>query len=256
MRSARPSLDLVATLGLAVLALIVALVPVEGWLRVALLISLVFVLPGYAVVSALLPSGTIPATERAVYTLALSIVVLVLSGVIVQLVRGVDRATWVILLPLITVAATGVALRRRRALPWEPPRRVVPLIPPISALALVIAVALAGWAISIASTGARSDRVAARFTELWVLPAQVAPTGGKAVSVGVENHQGAPVSYRIRMTQRGIEIAGRDIRLRDGDRWRGQFPVRRISRAAPLLVTLLRRGAVYRRVYLTSGFRS
>lgn len=256
MGSARSPLDLVATLGLALLGLVVALFPVESWMRVTVLIPLIFALPGYAVVCALLPPGRIPAAERTVYAVALSVAISVLSGVIAQPVLRLDRASWAILLTVVTVTASVAALWRRRALPWRGrPRPATPMLGLSSVLAIVVAVGLAAWAISIASAGNRKVRVDSRFSELWVLPAKLAPPSGDAVSIGVENHQGVPVSYLIRITQHGIELADRPIRLRNGERWQTRLLVRGISSADPIQVTLLREGEVYRRAYLESGLR-
>jgi uncharacterized membrane protein len=256
MRPARSPLHLVATLGLALLGLAGALLPIESWVRFMMLVPLVFALPGYAVVCALLPSGMVPAAERAVYTVALSIAISVLSAVTVQLVLALDRTIWVLVLTLVTVTASVAALRRGRPWHWrQRPRPTMPMLSPASSLAIVVAVGLAAWAVSIASAGARRDRVESHFTELWLLPANVAPPGGDAVAIGVENHEGVPVSYLVRITQPGIQIADRTIRLRDGERWRTRLLVRGISSADPVEVTLVREGEVYRRAYLQSGLR-
>lgn len=98
MRPARSPLHLVVTLGLTLLGLAGVLLPIESWVRFIMLVPLVFALPGYAAVCALLPSETVPAAERAVYTAALSIAISVLSAVRVQLVLGLDRTIWVLML--------------------------------------------------------------------------------------------------------------------------------------------------------------
>jgi hypothetical protein len=255
VRPARSPLDLVATLGLALLGLVVALLPAASWVRVTVLIPLVFALPGYAVGCALLPSRTIPAAERGVYTVALSVAICALSGVLVQLVLSLGRASWAILLTLITVTASVTALRRRRPLAWRRrPRATIATPPPASILAIVVAVGIAAWAISVASAGARKDRVHARFSELWVVPAKAPQPGGDSVSIGVENHQGVPVSYVIQ-TQHGTLFTSQPVRLSAGGRWHTRLLPGAISSADPLRVTLLREGAVYRRAYLDSGLR-
>jgi uncharacterized membrane protein len=244
----------VATLALALLAVIAALVPLATWARVILLVPLVFALPGYAVLSALLPAWPIPAAERAVYAVALSIAVCVLAGVSTQLVLGLDRAMWAAVLTLVTVAASTVALQRQRPLAWRrPPLPAVTMPAPTTVLAFVVAAGLAAWAISLASASARESRADARFTEIWALPVKPPAPGGAAVSIGVANHEDSASSYVVDVTQKGAALLHEPIALRDGERWQVRLPVAAITGARPVEVTLQHEGHVYRRAYLNSG---
>jgi uncharacterized membrane protein len=257
MNRGRSSLDLVATASLALLGLLAALLEVEPAIRVVLALPMALLLPGYALAAVLLPRRSVPVAERAIYALALSIVVTVLSGVVVQLVLGLDRVVWAFVLAFVTVAICLRAERRRgggassgdRSLPSLPS-----LAPswPISLLAIVAAVGMAGWAISLASSGARNERDQYRFTELWVLPA-----GGSGaedtVSIGVASHRRIRSSYHVRVASAGAVLATRIVQLDPGERWHTVLRVPGIGKRNPLEVTLRRKGSVYRRVYLKSG---
>ncbi len=107
--------DLGAVVALALLAFVLALVPLTGPVRTAALLPLVLILPGYALVAALFMPGEISRELRVVLSVPFSVGVSVLGGVVVQLVIGLDRPVWAALLASATVVAAFVALRRRDA---------------------------------------------------------------------------------------------------------------------------------------------
>lgn len=253
--SAQSSSDLWATVALALFGLIAALAPVDTWVRVVALLPVVLVLPGYALAAALFPPDSLPAAERIVYVVALSISVAALGGVIVQLVLGLDRTTWAVLLFLVTLAASAAALVRRDPMLDEraQPRFVLPRANPLSAAAVLAAGAIAAGAIAIASEGARKERDDIRFTEVWVLPpAGVAAGEERTVSIGLSNQEGHRAAFQVRVTHGGALLAKWGVSIGDGRRWERTLPPATISPAEPLLVTVLKDGEAYRRVYLRS----
>jgi uncharacterized membrane protein len=261
MRTARSSLDLMAAIAIALAGLAAALVPLEPWLRAVLLAPLVLGVCGYAVLAALLPGERLPLGERVVYAVALSVAATTLAGVVVQLVLDLDRTAWAVVLATVTVAAALLALwRRGRRLTEElnagerkmaPVRLVLPGA--LSSLAVAAALALAVTAVAISSAGAQRERDGYSFTALWVRPAERAAGTGAAVTVGVDNHQGATARYRLVAEQGGEVLARRKLQLADGARWRLRLPVAPISRLDPVAVALHREGSIYRRVYLENG---
>jgi uncharacterized membrane protein len=255
MRSARSSLDLLAAIALALAGLAAALGPVDVWLRAVLWVPLVLGVPGYAILAALLPQRPFPLGESAVYAVALSVAATVLGGVVVQVFLDLDRTVWAVLLVAITVAAALVAIRRR-----EPPPaaaraaaetgRVRSRLPgPLAGLTLIAAVVAAAAAVVISSNGARRERDYYDFTALWVQPAQHSATGG-AVTVGIDNHQGATARYRLVVKQGSGILAQRRLQLADGGRWRLRLAVAPVGPADAVTATLRRNGAIYRHVYL------
>jgi uncharacterized membrane protein len=209
MRSARSSLDLLAAIALALAGLAAALIPLDVWLRSVLWAPLVLCVCGYAILAALFPERAPSLDERAVYAVTLSVAATALGGIVVQLVLGLDRAVWATLLVAITVAAALVAIWRRDRLPPadrtapEPPRALprLSLPGPLASLALIAAVLAAAAAVVISSNGARHERDSYRFTALWLQPTRHAATTGGAVTVGIENHQGAAARYRLVVKQ-------------------------------------------------------
>jgi uncharacterized membrane protein len=80
MHTVRSSLDLAATMALAVLGLFVALIPADVWLRVVVVAPMVLVLPGYAITAIFFFPQTLPTSERLVYTIALSLAITAAAG--------------------------------------------------------------------------------------------------------------------------------------------------------------------------------
>ena len=250
MRTARSSPDLVVTLLLAVLAAVAALSSVGTAIQVVLAVPLVFGLPGYALTAALLRPGTADPFERLAYSVALSLAATALTGLVAHLFAGLDRTVWATALALVTCSATLIAMRIRR-LDLETPAPVT--LPSISsALCIGAAVAVAAGAVAIASTGAENTRVESRFTELWVLPRGGTATslGVRAVSIGVQSHEGASSSFGLRVTQGSHQLLSRSISLRDGEKWTDSIELRRAD-AGRVSVTLVRDGEIYRRVHLS-----
>jgi uncharacterized membrane protein len=257
---ARPSRDLTAVAALALLGLALALLPGSGWVEGAVLVLLVLVLPGYALAAALFQPRSIPAAERTVYSIALGIAVVGLSALVVQVLFNLDRGLWVGLLLAATLVACWAAQRRRELLPFEsaPPRVEPPSVNPLAVVAMLLAVGIAVAAFSIAVHSTKDSRADAHFAELWVLPRTGADAGPveSAVSIGVGNHEGRRVSFRLRAT-RGKEVVARwTVRLARGERWQTSLRTPRPSATAPLRVTLLRDGRVYREAFLTGEAES
>lgn len=259
MRAARSSLDLLAAVALALAGLAAALIPLATGLRVALLLPLALAASGYAILAALFPGEKMPPAERTVYSVALSVTAAVLGGIVVQLVLGLDRTAWALLLAAITVAAAGMATWRRHdpdpALNAGEPRRWPrpSLSGVVSALAIAGAVAIAAVAISISSAGAKRERDGHHFTSLWALPVERLAGVGQAVAVGVDSHQGATARYRLVVAQRGGPTTRRLLQLPSGGRFRLRVPVAPIDATAPVTVTLRRNGGIYRQVRLKTG---
>jgi uncharacterized membrane protein len=255
MSAARWSRDLQATVVVALMGLILAFLGGDGWLKAVLLLPMVLVLPGYALTAAFFPPGSIPAAERAVYTVMLSIAVTGVGGMLVEVFVGLEPRSWAALLFLATLSASWLAQRRRRHGASEPASTQIEVgrLNPLSLLLLAAAVGLAAVSLSTAIGDAREGRDDAHFVGLWALPHKSPGTGGAgAVSIGVLNHEGRPVSFRLRVTREGNTLVNRPLRLGRGREWSMLLRVSPAPAPSPLLVTLLRGGAVYRQAFLRS----
>ncbi len=114
--------DLTAVVGLTLVAFVVALAPVPGPARTVALLPLLLVLPGYALTCAMFLPGEIGRDLRLVLSVAFSVGVAAVGGLVVQLVIRLDRPVWVTLLALVTVVAALAALRRRDGMPADTER--------------------------------------------------------------------------------------------------------------------------------------
>ena len=201
--------DLAAVVALALIALVVGLSPISGPVRTAALLPLVLILPGYALAAAFFLPGEISRELRGVLSVALSVGVSVLGGLIVQLVLALDRPVWATLLAIVTVLAIGVAFRRRDAMPADgaqPSLRGL-WVGVVSAVAVLAAIAIAGGAISIATEGVHRQLDQSRFSSLSLAPH--GPSGiASSVTVGVSNHEGRAVAYRVTV-KRGTQAIKR-----------------------------------------------
>lgn len=271
MRPARSSLDLVAAIALALAGCAAALIPLEAWIRVVLLVPLALGVCGYAILAALLPDAEVSPGERLVYALVASLVATTLGGIVVQLFLALDRTAWAILLAALTIAAAVLGLwRRGRRAPrgaqaaageGGPPderREAGPRLAlpgPLSVLMIAAAIAVAIGAVAISSAGAKRERDGHEFTALWAQPVPRAAGAGQAVAIGVDNHQGAAARYRLLVRQGAVTLAERKLVVPDGGRFRLRVGSGPISPSNPVGVDLYRGGAPFRHVYLENAAR-
>jgi uncharacterized membrane protein len=247
--------DLAVVIALALVAFLVALTPITGPVRTAALLPLVLILPGYALGAALFMPAEISRELRIVLSVPFSVAVSVLGGVMVQLVIGLDRPVWAGLLASATVLAAVVALRRRDGMPADGgssslrlPRLTVAWL-----LAMLGAIAVAGWAIAIATDGVHRQQDRARFSSLWLVPEDPSAPTGQPVRIGVSNQEGRAVAYRLTVRQGARTVAQWPLRLEPAEEWEATLPASTISGTGPLVGRLKRGGQPYRRVALQVG---
>jgi hypothetical protein len=243
--------DLAAVVALTLAGLFVALIPVPDSARAAALLPLVLFLPGYALTAALFLPGEISRELRLVLSGAFSLAVSALGGLAVQLVIGLDRPVWAALLASATGAFALVALRRRDALPAEQERRGVglPLRVALSLVPVLGAMAIAGWAIALATDGAHRQADRSRFSSLSLVGADPS-RAPSPVRIGVLNHEGEPVAYRL-VIRRGTRTIRRwRLHLGANQDWQTQLASAAIAGTGPLVGRLDRGGEPYHRVVL------
>jgi uncharacterized membrane protein len=186
---------------------------------VALLIQapVVLFLPGYAVMSAALPSSSLDRLERLTMSLGLSIALTILGGLVVNLLpAGLGTQSWSILLTLVVIggsnvamlrrarlqAATGQELRLSPAMPVGAGARRLQRslqLPAVSrrwrALGLCLALLVMTGAIIFSRESAMHQPYPG-FTQLWVLPVQ-ASNGQPGVELGIVNDETSTMSYTL-----------------------------------------------------------
>jgi hypothetical protein len=247
---AAPWGDLAAAAGLALAGLVLALIPVSGPVRTATLLPLVLFVPGYALSAALFLPGEIGGELRAVVSVAFSVSVTALGGLTAELVVGLDRPVWATLIASSTLLAAAIAFRRRTGLGaerWKPLPQL-PRVGPVALLAALLGIAIAGWAIASATEGVHRQASRSHFTSLWLVP------GGSraepAATVGVQNHEGRRVTYRLAVRQGTRTIRRWRLHLDASQEWQGQLASAAISGVGPLVARLDRGGLPYHRVSL------
>ncbi len=246
--------DLTAVLACTAVGFAVALSPASGPARDAVLLPLVLILPGYALTCALFLPGEIRLDLRLVLSVAFSVGVSAVGGLIVQLAIPLDRPVWATLLALVTVLASVVALRRRDGMPadTEQPTLRIPRIGVVSLLAMLAAVGIGGWAIAIATEGAHRQADDAHFSSLWLVPVGPSQTSSP-VNVGVSNHEGRTAAYSLSVMRGGRTIRQWRLRLEANQDWQAQLAAEAISGAGPLTARLDHGGRRYHRVALRLG---
>ena len=194
------SVDIFAVIAFTIVAAVLALlVPADIVLIRILTLPLVLVLPGYALTSALFPNRSLGVPERLVFSLGLSLSIVILGGLALNWTPfGLRASSWAVLLSGITLGASAVALVRRQEQSMSAPgwlrvgnvgftlRR---------GLLLGLAAAIVCGAVAVSIIGAERQSYAG-FTELWILPAGGA-NAENAVRLGVSNMESTAREYRL-----------------------------------------------------------
>jgi hypothetical protein len=237
--------DLAIVIGLALLGLLVALFPAPTWFRAAVLLPLVLALPGYALAACLFPPRSIDPADRVVYVVALSLAVTALGSIVTQLVTGLDRVSWTLMLVTVTTVAGAAGLARRGPQRARRPARKRRLPGAESPLAAAISTLMLVAAAAIARQGAESHGSAARFTSLSVIPRQY---GGKIVSlaIAVQNREGTDSRYLLRLSHSGFPTRDLSLIVPRRARWRTVVRVRPLPGRGPVDVSLYKDGRLYR----------
>jgi uncharacterized membrane protein len=175
-----------------------------------------FAAPGY-LLSELLPGPDRGGLERLAVATGLALSVPVIGGLLLYAAgRPLNRASWLLLLTGVTLAASLlVYLRRRRGRSprpgrgergWRMPRR--------TAAAFAAAVILAGCAVGLARQGAAAQHYPG-YSQLWADRERDAAT----VRFGVGNHEGRTMRYLLVYVDNGHRTASWNLVLADGQAW-------------------------------------
>jgi uncharacterized membrane protein len=183
---------------------------------VAVLGAALFAAPGY-LLSELLPGPDRGGLERLAVATGLTLSLPVIGGLLLYAAgRPLNRASWLLLLTGVTLAASLlVYLRRRRGRSprpgrgergWRMPRR--------TAAAFAAAVILAGCAVGLARQGAAAQHYPG-YSQLWADRERDAAT----VRFGVGNHEGRTMRYLLVYVDNGHRTASWNLVLADGQAW-------------------------------------
>ncbi|MFC1992485.1 DUF1616 domain-containing protein [Chloroflexota bacterium] len=221
-----------------ILVIVIALIP-SGVLRIVLGLPLVLFIPGYTLVSALLPArSSLGGVERVTLSFGLSIAIAILIGVILNFTPwGISIYPTIIFFALFVLITALIAWYRRGKLP--PPERLNPTVSlgvpkwwriggfhRALSLSLIVAILIAlGCLGYVIAQPTKSEG----FTEFYLLgidgKAENYPTKvelGKTAEliVGVVNHERETTSYRIDIIMGDSEVGlVRTAALSDREKW-------------------------------------
>lgn len=223
--------DLIATMALAVFAAACVLLGAPGadialvrGIGVVAGASLAFVLPGYALVAALLAGRSPGRAELALLSVGGSVALAVVAGLLLNLTPwGLRPQSWAVALGAVAVECGLIAEWRRASvsgppLPASSPSEGRWVLTSRAAVLYGLASLVVALAVSVASvTGSTTTAATPRTTRLWVVPATA---GSAGVRLGVENGEAVTVRYALRVgSGSGIVDEWPDLVLAPGERW-------------------------------------
>ena len=207
MRYRSINIDILVGVALAIIAVVLAFIVPPDWVPIRIVtLPLVLILPGYALTSALLVKQALGIPERIVFSLGLSLVVVILSGLVLNLTPfGLRTSSWAVFLSGITLSASAVALIRRR-------RQHISISGWLGVgnigltfhegVLLSLAVLIVCGAVAVSIIGAE-QQPRSGFTQLWILPASGASNAKNAVRLGMSNMESKAMKYRLAVNMDG-----------------------------------------------------
>jgi uncharacterized membrane protein len=194
------SVDIFIVIALTVIMVaLVFVVPTQNVPGRILTLPLVFILPGYAITSALFVRRELKFPPFITFTFGISLVIVVLGGLVLNLTPfGLRAGSWAVLLGAITIAASIVTLLLRQVLR-------VPASASLSGgkngfslgqgLLLGLAALIICGAFVVTIIGAQTQPYPG-FTQLWMVPAHGA-SQQHTINVGVSNMESTTMEYRL-----------------------------------------------------------
>jgi uncharacterized membrane protein len=237
------SFDLLAVALITLIAITLAFVvpPDEASVRI-LTLPLVLVLPGYALTAAMFPKRVFGIPERLVFSLSLSLIIVILGGLALNITPfGLHASSWAVLLGFITLGASGVALVRRRgedmaareqSRHWNSGLSI-----PQGLLIGLAVVVLSGTVVMSFIGAAKQPRPG--FTQLWILPASGA-NAKNAVQLGLINMEQTTTKYLLEVNVNGQTVKiWPSIDLKPNEKWETTFVVQQTGQPGTAKVEAL-----------------
>ncbi len=195
------SIDIIVVAVLTLVAAALAFIAPASNLAIRIwTLPLIFILPGYALTAALFVEYRPALLVRFVFWLGLSLVVVILSGVVLNLTpRGMYAGSWALFLAIVTLGACVMALIRRQKqgkLPMGLLRTGHSGLSFFKALLLGVAALIVCGAIVLSINSARQQPYAG-FTQLWILPESGSAGVKDRVGLGVSNMEATAMAYHL-----------------------------------------------------------
>lgn len=228
----QPDLALAALV--AMTALVATTLGISPVLRVFVAVPLVLFLPGYGLTSAIFPALVLPAVERLLISVGLSISVTILVGLgLAAIGIPLSPITWAIVLAVFTLASSGVAWVRRVRRNLVGPGMTVARMPR-SGVAMVLIAALVAAEVLLGSRLIATDQEAPAPAQLWLVPIAGQPNDAL---LGVRAGENA-ADYRIVISVASDPIYEFELELTAGETWERHVNFSADLRAQPIVARL------------------
>jgi uncharacterized membrane protein len=223
-------LDLIVSMIIAVMNIVYVLLSSHSTLiGIILALPLIFVLPGYILTEAFFHKRSLDTSHRLLLSLALSLAIDILSGLILNVLPGrLQALSWALFLGLLTVVLSLFVAHLRRGAQLskaQPLRLHFTLSTWISFGSATLVATLVAILVVLYSAPDVAQQPHPGFTQLWVLPTMQAGNSC-AVRLGIRSFESTAVTYRITMTTNGAQVATwPSIRLASGEEWDRSVPI-------------------------------
>jgi hypothetical protein len=201
----------------AVVAGAVALTPAPVAVRVVSALPLVFVLPGFALASALFPPS-MGWIERLLVSLGFSFAVCIIGGFVLNWTVGITKVAWIVILVATTVAGAFFA-HVRASRTGERASDLVGRLRPAGIPVRAMVLALCSLVLAVGAVGLARSALPGKgiegYTGLWLVPAENAG----ALKIGVSSSELHTTTYRVELRAGGESLVTRSLTLKTGQEW-------------------------------------
>lgn len=216
--------DILVVIALTLVVVVLALAVPPDIIAIRILtLPLVLVLPGYALTEALLTRQTLGITERLVFSLGLSLVIVIVGGLVLNWTPfGLHTSTWAVFLGGITLGASAIAFLRRRGQSsavsgWSGVGSIGFTFG--QGLLLGLAAFIVCGAVAVSILGAE-QQPRPGFTQLWILPGGGTANAKDSVRLGMSNMESKAMQYRLAVREDGKVVKEwPSIDLKPNEKW-------------------------------------
>lgn len=183
-----------------------------------LAIPFVLFVPGYALTNAIFPGLSLRQLERLLIAIGLSLGVIILSGLVLNITPwGLQTSSWLWILSVVTLVASGVAMWRRSQVPAKESTRERFQLPLRQAFLYSLAVMVIGFALKLTLTPQAPSNIQG-YTSLWISPELEAQAD--TVLVGIHSQEFSTTHYSLQLSYNGqLNLVWPDISLAPGVQW-------------------------------------
>jgi hypothetical protein len=174
--------------------------------------------PGYALITALIPNLNISRLERFVYAIGLSLAVIILSGLVLNITSwGLQQTSWLLTVTMITIIASAIGILRRKQIPSKESTSVRFYLPLRHGILLALAIVVIGLALKLTLTPQSLNNIQG-YTSLWIVPEPMDQPD--TFLVGIHSQELENTQFNLKVTyNHSLQQEWSDISLTPGDNW-------------------------------------